>query len=113
MHLLSPFSLNLPLYEHKKRPSYVLSSFAIILVRKREFVAVLLLPFGCLVTVNGWRLFLKVQWVGQQYVIVVVPDHTHLQFSFLFCYSVHCVLSSYATILMVKRELVVVLQVCS
>ena len=23
MHLLSPFSLNLPLYEHKKRPSYV------------------------------------------------------------------------------------------
>ena len=28
MHLLSPFSLNLPLYEHKKRPSY-----AIILTR--------------------------------------------------------------------------------
>ena len=24
MHLLSPFSLNLPLYEHKKRPSYML-----------------------------------------------------------------------------------------
>ena len=24
MHLLSPFSLNLPLYEHKKRPSYQL-----------------------------------------------------------------------------------------
>ena len=23
MHLLSPFTLNLPLYEHKKRPSYV------------------------------------------------------------------------------------------
>ena len=23
MHLLSPFSLNLPLYEHKKRPSYI------------------------------------------------------------------------------------------
>ena len=23
MHLLSPFSLNLPFYEHKKRPSYV------------------------------------------------------------------------------------------
>ena len=22
MHLLSPFSLNLPFYEHKKRPSY-------------------------------------------------------------------------------------------
>ena len=25
MHLLSPFSLNLPLYEHKKRPSYYTS----------------------------------------------------------------------------------------
>ena len=44
MHLLSPFSLNLPLYEHKKRPSYilsVLSSIAIILVGKRELVVLL------------------------------------------------------------------------
>ena len=31
---------------------YVLSSFAIILTRKRELVALLLLSFGCLVTVN-------------------------------------------------------------
>ena len=28
MHLLSPLSLNLPLYEHKKRPSYVLAGLA-------------------------------------------------------------------------------------
>ena len=31
---------------------YVLSSFAIILARKRELVAFLSLSFGCLVTVN-------------------------------------------------------------
>ena len=31
---------------------YVLSSFAIILTRKRELVALLLLSFGCLLTVN-------------------------------------------------------------
>ena len=31
---------------------YVLSSFEIILTRKRELVALLLLSFGCLVTVN-------------------------------------------------------------
>ena len=27
MHLISPFSLNLPLYEHKKRPSYSVQCF--------------------------------------------------------------------------------------
>ena len=31
---------------------YVLSSFAIILMRKRELVALLLLSFGCIVTLN-------------------------------------------------------------
>ena len=31
---------------------YVLSSFAIILTKKRELVALLLLAFGCLVNVN-------------------------------------------------------------
>ena len=31
---------------------YVLSSFAIILTRKRELVALLLLSFGCLVSVS-------------------------------------------------------------
>ena len=34
MHLLSSFSLNLPFYEHKKRPSYVL----IFLVKNQEII---------------------------------------------------------------------------
>ena len=38
----------------------VLSSFAIILTRKRELVALFLLPFGWLVTVNVLWLFLTV-----------------------------------------------------
>ena len=59
---------------------YVLSSFAISLTRKRELVALLLLSFGCLVTVNVLRLFLAVPWVGLQFVIVVLSDHTHLLF---------------------------------
>ena len=44
---------------------YVPSSFTIILTRKKELVALLLLSFGCLVTVNNvmW-LFLTVPWVG-------------------------------------------------
>ena len=58
----------------------VLSSFAIILKRKREVVALLLLSYGCLVTVNVLRYFLTVPWVGLQCVIVVFSDHTHLLF---------------------------------
>ena len=56
----------------------VLSSFAIILKRKRELVALLLLSYGCLVTVNVLWLFLWVPWVGLQCVFMVFPDHTHL-----------------------------------
>ena len=59
---------------------YVHSSFAIILKRKSKLVAVLLLSYRCLVTVNVLWLFLTVPWVGLQYVIVVFPDHTHLLF---------------------------------
>ena len=55
----------------------VLSSFAIILTRKRNLVALLLLSFGCLVTVNFLWLFLTVSWVGLQPMIMVIPDHTH------------------------------------
>ena len=57
---------------------YVLSSFAIILTRKREQVGLLLLSFGCLVTVNVLKLFLTEPWIGLQFVILVFPDHTHL-----------------------------------
>ena len=51
------------------------SSFAIILMGKRELVALLSLSSWCLVMVV-W-LFLAVQWVCLRFVIVVVPDHTH------------------------------------
>ena len=56
---------------------FVLSSFAIILTRKRKLVALLLLSNRCLVTVNVLWLFLTVRWVGLQSVIVVFPEHTH------------------------------------
>ena len=56
---------------------YVHSSIAIILMGKRELIALLNLSSWCLVMVE--RLFL-------QFVIVVFPDHTHLLFLFLFCY---------------------------
>ena len=59
---------------------YVLSSFEIILTRKRELFALLLLSFGCLVTVNALYLFPTMLWVGLQFVIVVFPDHTRLLF---------------------------------
>ena len=55
----------------------VLSSFASILKWKRELVALLLLSYGCLVTVNVLWVFLTAPWVGLQCVIVVFPDHTH------------------------------------
>ena len=57
---------------------YVHSSFAFILKTKRKLVALLLLSYRCLVTVNVMWLFLTLPWVGLQYVIVVFPDHTHL-----------------------------------
>ena len=53
---------------------YVPSSFAIILMGKRELVALLGLSFWCLMIVV-W-LFLAVPWC-LQFVIVVFPDHTH------------------------------------
>ena len=42
----------------------VFSSFAIILTRKRELVALLNLSSWCLVTVSSLWLFLAVPWVG-------------------------------------------------
>ena len=54
---------------------YVHSSIAIILMGKRELVALLSL---CLVMVE-W-LFLAVPRGCLRFVIVVFPDHTHIQF---------------------------------
>ena len=53
------------------------SSFAIILKRKRKLVALLLLSFRCIVSVNVLWLFLTVAWVGLLCVIVVFPYLTH------------------------------------
>ena len=44
---------------------------------KRKLVALLLLSYSCIVTINVLWLFLTVPLVGLQCVIVVVPDHTH------------------------------------
>ena len=63
---------------------YVHFSIAVILMGKRELIALLGLSSWCLVVVE--RLFLAVPWGCLQFVIVVFPDHTHLLF--LGCLSV-------------------------
>ena len=57
---------------------YVHFSIAIILMGKRELIALLNLSSWCLVMVE--RLFLAVPRGCLQFVIVVFPDHTHLLF---------------------------------
>ena len=57
---------------------YVHSSIAIILMGKRELIALLNLSSWCLMMVE--RLFLVVPRGCLQFVIVVFPDHTHLLF---------------------------------
>ena len=52
----------------------IICPFAIILIRKRELVALLSLSSWCLV-MAVW-LFLAVPWVCLGFVIVVFPDHT-------------------------------------
>ena len=61
---------------------YVQSSIAIILMGKRELVALLDLSSWCLVMVE--RLFLAVPGGCLQFVIVVFSDLTHLLFLILF-----------------------------
>ena len=61
---------------------YVHSSIAIILMGKRELIALLNLSSWCLVMVE--RLFLAVPRGCLQFVIVVFPDHTHLVFLMFF-----------------------------
>ena len=57
---------------------YVHSSIAIILMGKKELIALLNLSSWCLVMVE--RLFLAVPRGCLQFVIVVFPDHSHLLF---------------------------------
>ena len=54
------------------------SSIAIILMGKRELIALLGLSFWCLMMDE--QLFLAVPWGCLLFVIVVFPDHTHLLF---------------------------------
>ena len=61
---------------------YVHSSIAIILMGKKELVALLNLISWYLMMVE-W-LFLAVPWGCLRFVIVVFPDHTHLLFYRLF-----------------------------
>ena len=60
---------------------YVNSSIAIILMGKRELVALLYLSSWCLVMVE--RLFLAMPQGCLRFVIVVFPDHPHLLFLIL------------------------------
>ena len=60
---------------------YVHFSIAIILMGKRELIALLHLSSWCLVMVE--RLFLTVPRGCLQFVIVVFPDHTHLLFLYM------------------------------
>ena len=57
---------------------YVHSSIAIILMGKRELVALLSLSSWCLMMVEWF--FLAVPWGCLRFVILVFPDHTHLLF---------------------------------
>ena len=72
---------------------YVHSSIAIILMGKRELIALFNLSSWCLVMVK--RLFLAVPRGCLQFVIVVFPDHTHLLF--LLAYS--CIIYGYFYVL--------------
>ena len=56
------------------------SSFAIILKRNRKLVALLLLSYRCVVTINVLWLFLTVPWVSLQCVIEVFSDYSHFHF---------------------------------
>ena len=72
---------------------YVHSSIAIILMGKRELIALLNLSSWCLVMVE--RLFLAVPRGCLQFVIVVFPDHTNLLFliSAHFKHGFHCLIN--------------------
>ena len=57
---------------------YIHSCFAIVLIGKRELVALLSLSSWCLLMVVWF--FLAVPWVCMLFVFMVFPDHTHLLF---------------------------------
>ena len=50
---------------------------SILILQSSWLVALLLLPYRCIDTINDLWLFLTVPWFGLQCVIVVFPDHTY------------------------------------
>ena len=74
------------------------SSFANILKRKRNPVALLLLSYRCLVTVNVMWRFLRVLWVGLQCVILVFPHIILICFFFYYDSSVKIIGASHKNI---------------
>ena len=74
---------------------YVHSSIVIILMGKRELIALLNLSSWCLVMVE--RLFLAVPRGSLQFVIVVFPDHTHLLFLVVNPITVYLRIESYVS----------------
>ena len=72
---------------------YVHSSIAIILMGKRELIALINLSSWCLVMVE--RLFLAVPRGCLRFVIVVFTDHTHL--IFLKILASDCIIKKYVT----------------
>ena len=79
---------------------YVHSSIAIILMGKRELIALLNLSSWCLVMVE--RLFLTVPRGCLQSVIVVFPDHTHLLFFYM--HPCHPMASNYENVMPLNRS---------
>ena len=77
---------------------YVHSSIAIILMGKRELVALLYLSSWCLVMVELF--FLAVPWGCLRFVIVVFPDNTYY-----FCYYQYYVRSDIFTLYIVKLNM--------
>ena len=77
---------------------YVHSSIAIILMGKRELIALLNLSSWCLLMVE--RLFLAVPRGCLHFVIVVFPDHTHL----LFFTKSHLFLQTFCAVVFVINE---------
>ena len=77
---------------------YVHSSIAIILMGKRELIALLNLSSWCLVMVE--RLFLAMPRGCLQFVIVVLCDHTHL----LFLITINSQINANTNVTTIKRK---------
>ena len=86
----------------------VRSSIVIILVGKRELVALLNLSSWCLVMVE--RLFLAMPQGFLRFVIVVFPDHTHLLF---LNKKMHHYTAKYVLKVYIKYHFVIVLDLMS